>query len=39
VLFVNSNAEGTPLRIDLSGVGCSFPSVSRARFGGALCGP
>lgn len=38
-LFVNSNAEGSPLRIELSGVGCSFPSVSRARLGGALCGP
>jgi hypothetical protein len=38
-LFVSSNAEASPLRIELSGVGCSFPSVSRARFGGALCGP
>jgi YVTN family beta-propeller protein/parallel beta-helix repeat protein len=37
-LAIRSNAEGSPLRIDLSGTGCMIPSVSRSRFGGLLCG-
>ena len=37
-LVVLSNAERSPLRIDLSGIGCAIPSVSMSRFGALLCG-
>jgi hypothetical protein len=36
---IRSNAEGSPHRIGLSGVGCFIPTPSRTRLGSLLCGP
>jgi parallel beta-helix repeat protein len=38
-LTVVSNAAGSPHRVDLSGMVCSIPSVSRNRVQTLLCGP
>jgi hypothetical protein len=37
-IVIQSDALGSPHRVDLTGVGCYVPSPSRARFGSLLCG-
>ena len=36
---IRTNALGSPHEVQVSGVGCAFPSLARARSGGLLCGP
>jgi hypothetical protein len=38
-LEIRSNAEGSPHSVELSGVGCAIPSMTRARLGAMRCGP
>jgi hypothetical protein len=34
-----SNAAGGPHAVQLSGIGCAFPTITRARVGQPVCGP
>jgi hypothetical protein len=37
-LEIRSNAEGSPHSVEFSGVGCTIPSMTRARLGAMRCG-
>jgi hypothetical protein len=34
-----SNAADGPHAVQLSGIGCAFPTITRARVGHPVCGP
>jgi hypothetical protein len=39
VVEISTNAAGSPHDVQVSGVGCAIPSISRSRAGKPLCGP
>ncbi len=39
VIEISTNAAGSPHDVQVSGVGCAIPSISRSRAGQPVCGP